>query len=169
MAGNAVAQESICECGAVPLLVALLRDPTRPVAQAQAMAVVGALAATPAAQEEIFKAGGLPALTSLLSEPMPRTQLKESAVSALHALCRASGARANALMVQPGAQAALQGALAAYGPCWYPCKADLHCLLNLLSKAQADLHCLLNLLSKAQVIAAAEADGAVMVERPEAP
>jgi hypothetical protein len=65
--------------------VALLRDPTRPVAQAQAMAVVGALAATPAAQEEIFKAGGLPALTSLLSEPMPRTQVGDVGAGAARA------------------------------------------------------------------------------------
>ncbi|GBF87957.1 hypothetical protein Rsub_00669 [Raphidocelis subcapitata] len=154
LAGNAVAQESIRECGGVPLFVRTLRDCERPLAQAQAMAVVGALCGgSKEAQEEVVAAGGLQALAGLLREPAPRTQLKESAVSALHALCRASPLRAAALMALPDAEARLSSALSAYGPCWYPCKADLHCLLNLISKAQ--------------IAAAAEADGAVMVERPE--
>ncbi|KAI8466374.1 MAG: armadillo-type protein [Monoraphidium minutum] len=138
IAGNAVAQESICESGAVPLFVALLSDGASPAAQGAAMAVVGALASGPAGQDEIARAGGV----------------KEAAVTALHALCRGAPHRAVALMAAPGAPGALQSALAAYGPCWYPCKADLHCLLNLLSKAQ--------------IAAAAEAEGAVMVELPDA-
>lgn len=57
-------------------------------------------------------------------------------MTALHALCRGAPGRAAALLAVPGAQRSLQGALEAYGPCWYPCKADLHCALNLMSKAQ---------------------------------
>jgi hypothetical protein len=64
------------ECGGVPLFVAILRDSTRPIAQAQAMAVVSALSASPAAQEEIAAAGGVPALVGLLAEPLPRTQVR---------------------------------------------------------------------------------------------
>lgn len=155
MAGNAVAQESIRECGGVPLVVSILRDPASgPVAQSQAMSVVAALAASPgSAQEDVVRAGGLEALAAIVREPLPRTQIKETAVSALHALCRGSPVRTTALLALPGAQASLQCALSDYGPCWYPCKADLHCMLNLMSKAQ---------------VAAADAEGAVMVERPDA-
>lgn len=63
------------ECGGVPLFVSILRDPERPAAQAQAMAVIGALAASPSAQGDIAAAGGLPALAALLAEPLPRTQV----------------------------------------------------------------------------------------------
>lgn len=78
-------------------------------------------------------------------------QVKETAVTTLHVLVRGIPDHLSHLCAQPRAQPCLQAALNAYGPSWYPCKADMHCLLNLMSKH----------------VLQATAPDAVMVEMPE--
>jgi hypothetical protein len=64
-------------------------------------------------------------------------QVKESAISLLHQLARVQPLALTSLVNHPAALDALLGAQSAYGSQWYPCKADLHCLVALVSKAQA--------------------------------
>jgi hypothetical protein len=160
LAASPSAQEEMAAAGAVPALVSLLAEPLprtqvgvqgRPRAEqgegggpggggrsshAVAHRAAGQAPAPPRASR-LRPAQHPSRPTPIPPHPgPPPPQLKESAVSALFALCRGSQPRTAALMAHPAAQPRLSEALAAYGPCWFPCKSDLHCLLNLLSKAQ---------------------------------
>ncbi len=90
-------------------------------------------------------------------------QVKERAVSTLHALVRGNNAHVNALAAQPDAATSLMALLSAYGPNWYRCKADAHCLLNLLDRAKAAADA-----SGSGSGAEGALDAPVMVERPDA-
>eukprot|EP00877_Chromochloris_zofingiensis_P007704 jgi/Chrzof1/3187/Cz12g15050.t1 len=152
MAGNSMAQEAIRDADGVPLVVAMLLSPgASPTTQSQAMDLMSALSADPPSQAAMVQAGGMAALLHILEQPLPRTQVKETAVTTLHVLVRGIPDHLSHLCAQPRAQPCLQAALNAYGPSWYPCKADMHCLLNLMSKH----------------VLQATAPDAVMVEMPE--
>jgi hypothetical protein len=92
--------------------------------------------------------------------------VKERAVSTLHALVRGNNAHVNVLAAQPDAATSLMALLSAYGPNWYRCKADAHCLLNLLDRAKAAADA--SAASGSGSGAEGALDAPVMVERPDA-
>jgi len=138
-----MAQQAMRECGGVPILASLM-SPDSPASSStrhQLLEVAGSLVRGDTAEEgagELLEAGMLEVLVELMGpEPLPRTQVKESAISLLHQVSRVQPTALTSLVNHPSAFDALLGAQSAYGSQWYPCKADLHCLVALVGKAHA--------------------------------
>eukprot|EP00195_Chlamydomonas_chlamydogama_P007839 CAMPEP_0202892162 /NCGR_PEP_ID=MMETSP1392-20130828/1958_1 /ASSEMBLY_ACC=CAM_ASM_000868 /TAXON_ID=225041 /ORGANISM="Chlamydomonas chlamydogama, Strain SAG 11-48b" /LENGTH=551 /DNA_ID=CAMNT_0049576045 /DNA_START=219 /DNA_END=1874 /DNA_ORIENTATION=+ len=137
-----LAQDAIREAGGLPLLVDLAaRGGPASTTTAQAVAILQALALDPAAKEAIGSAGGVEVLLDIIRAAPVKSQVHGDAVTALHTLLRGNPTNQRCLAGLPGSAAVLQAALTQQGPFWQPCKADLHALLNVLSRFPSSEAC----------------------------
>ncbi|KAG2440792.1 hypothetical protein HXX76_003648 [Chlamydomonas incerta] len=101
-----------------------------------AVKLLQALSLDPASKAAIGAAGGVSILLDVVGRSAPRSEAQGEAIGALHNSLRGCPENQRLLASLPAASEVLRGALAGYGPCWAPAKADLHALLNVLARLQ---------------------------------
>ncbi|PNW80763.1 hypothetical protein CHLRE_07g328800v5 [Chlamydomonas reinhardtii] len=101
-----------------------------------AVKLLQALSLDPASKAAIGAAGGVSILLDVVARSAPRSEAQGEAIGALHNSLRGCPDNQRLLASLPAASEVLRAALAGYGPCWAPAKADLHALLNVLARLQ---------------------------------
>lgn len=140
LATNTTAQTEIRESGGVPVLVQLLSKSISASQQLQLLSLTSALASgSQEASSNLCDAGVAAALLQMISStPLPRTQVKEAAISTLHTLTSSSPAHFKALRATPNARDQLESVAAAYGNSWFSSRAALNGLLGQLKAADQE-------------------------------
>ncbi|KAG2442045.1 hypothetical protein HYH02_009836 [Chlamydomonas schloesseri] len=101
-----------------------------------AVKLLQALSLDPVSKAAIGAAGGVSTLLDVVARSAPRSEAQGEAIGALHNSLRGCPDNQRLLASLPAASEVLRAALAGYGPCWAPAKADLHALLNVLARLQ---------------------------------
>ncbi|KAF6253942.1 armadillo-type protein [Scenedesmus sp. NREL 46B-D3] len=141
LADSSAAQAAIREAGGVPVMLQLLSGAAPAPQQLQLLAVASALASgSEEGSSELQEAGVSEVLLDMVAaSPLPRTQVKEAAISMLHGLCSSSPAHFAALRALPNAAEQLSNVASSYGGSWFTSKAALSALnAQLAAAAEAD-------------------------------
>jgi hypothetical protein len=154
-------QSQLRSAGGIPVLVQLLSKSSSASQQLQLLSITSALAAgSQEGSSSLCEAGvGSVLLEMITDAPLPRTQVKEAAISALHSLIVTDPDHFAALRAVPQAREQLEEVAAEYGSAWFSSRPALKGLLSQLATADEE--------EEAAATAAADAAVPIAGEAPE--
>eukprot|EP00775_Hariotina_reticulata_P003700 gene3700-3962_t len=149
LAHNPAALTAIRESGGVPVVVQLLSKSTSASQQLQLLAIISSLAAGGEdTSDALANASTASVLLDLVSDnPLPRTQVKETAICTLHNLTSSTSSQFEELRSLPAAHHQLALVEKLYDGSWYSSRPALSAMLSRLAAVDA-----------AEAVAAAEAE-----------